>query len=48
MEQLLRQVAKARRDVIEARYQQALELARSALPGFKQQAKVSVWQQMAI
>ena len=34
-----RQVVKARRDVIEARYQQALELARSALPGFKQQAK---------
>lgn len=34
-----RQVVKARREVIEARYQQALELARSALPNFKQQAK---------
>ncbi|WP_180053607.1 MULTISPECIES: RNA polymerase-associated protein RapA [unclassified Acinetobacter] len=34
-----RQVVKARREVIEARYQQALELARSALPNFRQQAK---------
>ncbi|MFW1753611.1 RNA polymerase-associated protein RapA [Acinetobacter wanghuae] len=34
-----RQVVKARRDVIEARYHQALELARAALPNFKQQAK---------
>ena len=34
-----RQVVKARRDVIEARYQQALELARAALPELKQQAK---------
>lgn len=34
-----RQVVKARREVIETRYQQALELARSALPNFKQQAK---------
>lgn len=34
-----RQVVKARREVIEARYQQALELARSTLPNFKQQAK---------
>lgn len=34
-----RQVVKARREVIEARYRQALELARSALPNFKQQAK---------
>ncbi len=34
-----RQVVKARRDIIEARYQQALELARANLPNFKQQAK---------
>ncbi|WP_122901255.1 RNA polymerase-associated protein RapA [Acinetobacter sp. B51(2017)] len=34
-----RQVVKARRDVIEARYAQALELAKAALPQFKQQAK---------
>src|SRR5690606_2487717 len=34
-----RQEVKARRDVIEARYEQALELARSALPSVKQQAK---------
>ena len=34
-----RQVVKARRDVIEARYKQALELAKAALPEFKQQAK---------
>ena len=42
-----RQVVKARREVIEARYQQALELARAALPQFKQQAKEvygSKWQ----
>lgn len=30
---------KARRDAIEARYTQALELAKAALPEFKQQAK---------
>ncbi|RKG29694.1 RNA polymerase-associated protein RapA [Acinetobacter tianfuensis] len=34
-----RQVVKARRDVIEGRYNQALEIAKAALPGFKQQAK---------
>ena len=34
-----RQVVKARREVIEERYKQALELARAALPNFKQQAK---------
>ena len=34
-----RQVVKARRDIIEQRYGQALELARAALPNFKQQAK---------
>ena len=34
-----RQVVKARRDVIEERYKQALELARNALPKFKEQAK---------
>lgn len=42
-----RQVVKARRDVIEQRYTQALEIARGALPGFKQQAKEmygSKWQ----
>ncbi|WP_298146859.1 RNA polymerase-associated protein RapA [uncultured Acinetobacter sp.] len=42
-----RQVVKARRDVIEARYAQALELAKAALPTFKQQAKEvygSKWQ----
>ena len=42
-----RQVVKARRDVIEARYAQALELAKTALPNFKQQAKEvygSKWQ----
>ncbi|MGA8883647.1 MAG: RNA polymerase-associated protein RapA [Acinetobacter sp.] len=42
-----RQVVKARRDVIEERYTQALEIAKSALPNFKQQAKEvygSKWQ----
>ena len=42
-----RQVVKARRDVIEARYAQALDLAKAALPTFKQQAKEvygSKWQ----
>ncbi|WP_291373883.1 RNA polymerase-associated protein RapA [Acinetobacter sp. UBA6720] len=42
-----RQVVKARREVIEQRYVQALELARSALPNFVQQAKEvygSKWQ----
>ena len=34
-----RQVVKARREVIEQRYTQALEIARTALPNFKQQAK---------
>ena len=34
-----RQVVKARRDVIEQRYAQALDLAKTALPNFKQQAK---------
>lgn len=34
-----RQVVKARRDIIEERYAQALDIARSALPKFKQQAK---------
>lgn len=34
-----RQVVKARRDVIEQRYDQALEIAKTALPRFKQQAK---------
>ena len=34
-----RQVVKARRDVIEQRYAQALDLAKTALPDFKQQAK---------
>ncbi|NWK73195.1 RNA polymerase-associated protein RapA [Acinetobacter sp. SwsAc6] len=34
-----RQVVKARRDVIEARYNQALDIAKAALPNFKQQAK---------
>lgn len=34
-----RQVVKARRDVIEQRYTQALEIAKMALPNFKQQAK---------
>ncbi|MGS0705659.1 RNA polymerase-associated protein RapA [Acinetobacter sp. ANC 3781] len=34
-----RQVVKARRDVIEQRYAQALDLAKKALPNFKQQAK---------
>ena len=34
-----RQVVKARRDVIEQRYTQALEIAKTALPNFKQQAK---------
>ena len=34
-----RQVVKARRDVIEQRYVQALDLAKAALPSFKQQAK---------
>lgn len=32
-------MVKARRDAIEARYTQALELAKAALPEFKQQAK---------
>ncbi len=42
-----RQVVKARRDVIEERYNQALEIAKEALPNFKQQAKElygSKWQ----
>ncbi|MGF2878500.1 RNA polymerase-associated protein RapA [Acinetobacter johnsonii] len=42
-----RQVVKARREVIEQRYIQALELARAALPSFVQQAKEvygSKWQ----
>ncbi|AWL28476.1 RNA polymerase-associated protein RapA [Acinetobacter defluvii] len=42
-----RQVVKARREVIEQRYAQALELARGALPELKQQAKEiygSKWQ----
>ena len=42
-----RQVVKARREVIEQRYVQALELARAALPSFVQQAKEvygSKWQ----
>ena len=34
-----RQVVKARRDVIEQRYVQALDIAKAALPSFKQQAK---------
>ena len=34
-----RQVVKARRDIIEERYAQALDIARMALPNFKQQAK---------
>ncbi|MFD1439677.1 RNA polymerase-associated protein RapA [Acinetobacter sp. ANC 5380] len=34
-----RQVVKARRDVIEQRYTQALDIAKTALPNFKQQAK---------
>lgn len=34
-----RQVVKARHDVIEQRYTQALEIAKTALPNFKQQAK---------
>lgn len=42
-----RQVVKARRDVIEERYNQALDIAKAALPNFKQQAKEvygSKWQ----
>jgi ATP-dependent helicase HepA len=42
-----RQVVKARRDVIEERYNQALNIAKEALPIFKQQAKElygSKWQ----
>ncbi|WP_445659724.1 RNA polymerase-associated protein RapA [Acinetobacter sp. F16] len=34
-----RQVVKARRDVIEQRYTQALDIAKTALPNFKKQAK---------
>ncbi|MFC6052223.1 RNA polymerase-binding ATPase [Acinetobacter sp. Ac_877] len=34
-----RQVVKARHEIIETRYAQALEIAKSALPNFKQQAK---------
>ena len=34
-----RQVIKARRDLIEERYNQALDIAKAALPNFKQQAK---------
>ncbi len=34
-----RQVVKARRDLIEERYNQALDIAKAALPNFKQQAK---------
>ena len=34
-----RQVVKARRDFIESRYNQALDIAKAALPNFKQQAK---------
>ncbi|OTG73836.1 RNA polymerase-binding ATPase [Acinetobacter terrae] len=34
-----RQVVKARRDVIEQRYAQALDIAKTALPNYKQQAK---------
>ena len=34
-----RQVVKARREVVEQRYEQALEIARSALPQLKEQAK---------
>ncbi len=43
-----RQVVKARRDAIEARYTQALELAKAALPEFKQQAKDVYREKMAI
>ena len=42
-----RQVVKARRDIIEERYNQALDIAKAALPNFKQQAKEvygSKWQ----
>ena len=42
-----RQVVKARRDVVEERYTQALEIAKSTLPDLKQQAKEiygSKWQ----
>jgi ATP-dependent helicase HepA len=42
-----RQVVKARREVIDARYKQALDIARVALPELKQQAKEiygSKWQ----
>ena len=42
-----RQVVKARRDVIEQRYAQALDIAKSALPQLKEQAKEmygSKWQ----
>ena len=42
-----RQVVKARRDIIEERYNQALDIAKVALPNFKQQAKEvygSKWQ----
>ena len=34
-----RQVVKARREVIEQRYAQALDMAKTALPGLKEQAK---------
>ena len=34
-----RQVVKARRDIIEARYSQALDIAKGVLPQFKEQAK---------
>ncbi len=34
-----REVVKARRDIIEARYAQALDIAKAALPNFKEQAK---------
>ncbi len=42
-----RQVVKARRDIIEERYNQALDIAKAALPNFRQQAKEvygSKWQ----
>jgi len=40
-----RQVVKARRDVIESRYRQALDIAKTVLPELKQQAKNNYGQQ---
>jgi ATP-dependent helicase HepA len=40
-----RQVVKARRDVIEARYRQALDIAKTVLPELQQQAKSNYGQQ---